>query len=287
MTLLRILSKVPFLVAQFVGGAIGFLVAHLPVEMKAVTEKNIKLCFPELSDSERKKLVLNSLVHTGYLMFELGQVWFQPLQKNLKRIINVSGKDIMDKAASRPHGVIVVAPHLGNWEILNHYIVQDYPGVIVYSPPKQKQFEKIIRELREKSGSRLVPASAAGVRAVYKHLKQGGVVYILPDQVPGTEGGMLAPFFGVPALTMTLVSRLVKKTGAEVVAVYGKRLPFYRGFDVVFRAADSRIYSADLEVSVVGLNATVERCVRDIPEQYQWSYKRFKRRPGLDQQIYS
>ena len=273
--------------AQLVGSGIGFLVAYLPAEIKKVTEKNIALCFPELSEIERKKLVLKSLVHTGYLMFELGQVWFQPLQKNLKRIINVSGKEIMDEAASRQNGVIVVAPHLGNWEILNHYIVQDYPGVIVYSPPKQKQFEKIIREVREKSGSRLVPASAAGVRAVYKHLKQGGVVYILPDQVPGTESGLLAPFFGVPALTMTLVSRLVKKTGAEVVAVYGKRLPCYRGFDVVFRRADSRIYSADLEVSVTGLNATVESCVRDIPEQYQWGYKRFKRRPGLDQLIYS
>jgi KDO2-lipid IV(A) lauroyltransferase len=285
--LLEISSKLSLKSAHFIGACIGWIALRIPGSLLRVTQKNIALCFPEMDKTKRQELVRNSLRHTAYLMMELGLAWLRPVEKNLEKIVNVTGQDIMESAVKQGQGVIVLAPHLGNWEWLNVYTSKIYPGVSVYKQPKQPLFDRILLSSREKGGGQLAPANTAGVKIIYRHLKQGGIVYILPDQVPGTEGGLIAPFFSIPALTMTLVSRLTSKTGAKVVAVYGKRLNHHQGFEVVFKNVDERIYSPDMKTSVTGLNATVESCVRDIPEQYQWSYKRFKRGSELHSTIYS
>ena len=104
---------------------------------------------------------------------------------------------------------------------------------------------------------------------------------MLPDQVPPPSGGEFAPFFGVPALTMTLLNRLQQKTGAAVVIGYARRVD--GGFRIVFRAAASGIDSEDLGTGLAALNHCVELTALDAIEQYQWEYKRFKRQPdGVD-----
>ena len=283
---LKLTSKLPLSTVQRIGGSLGWVVAQFPAEITQVTQKNIELCFPELTAKARRHLTVQTMVHTGQLMMETGAAWFRTAEQNLRLVAMVRNQTVMDAAADAGRGVIVIAPHLGNWEWLNCYTSQRYPGVMIYSPPKLPGFDAILRQSREIGGGQLAPANASGIKMVYKHLKEKGVVYILPDQVPGTEGGAVAPFFGVPAVSMTLVSRLAKKTGARVVAVYGKRLPLHAGFEVVYLDADARIYSDDTQTSVEGLNATVEACVRDAPEQYQWSYKRFKRCPDLGLNVY-
>ncbi|MBL4608379.1 MAG: lysophospholipid acyltransferase family protein [Pseudomonadales bacterium] len=286
-SLMKLTARFSLPTVQRLGGGFGWLAAQLPAEITHVTQKNIDMCFPELSPQSRRKLVVQTMMHTGYLMMEIGSAWFRTVEDNLRLISQVRGQSIMDDAAAQGRGVIVIAPHLGNWEWLNSYTSQRYPGVMIYSPSKQPQFDSILRKSREIGGGKLAPANAAGVKTVFKHLKQGGVVYILPDQVPGKEGGIVAPFFGIPAFSMTLVSRLANKTNARVVAVYGKRLPKHQGFETVYINADERIYSKDVQTSVTGLNATVEACIRDAPEQYQWSYKRFKRSAELGLNIYA
>ena len=112
-----------------------------------------------------------------------------------------------------------------------------------------------------------------------KALKRGEQIGILPDQEPKLEGGVFASFFSVQALTMTLVSGLIARTGAKVVCGYAERLPKGRGYGVHFKQVDPLIYDPDLKESVEGLNRSVEACVKQLTEQYQWEYKRFKRRP--------
>ena len=286
LSFLKLTSKYPLSITQSIGGGLGWFVAQFPAEITQVTQKNIELCFPEVTAKARRRLTVQAMIHTGQLMMEIGAAWFRTAEQNLQLVATVRNQPVMDRAAEAGRGVIVIAPHLGNWEWLNCYTSQRYPGVMIYSPPKHPKFDAILRQSREIGGGQLAPANASGIKMVYKHLKKKGVVYILPDQVPGAEGGTVAPFFGVPAVSMTLVSRLAKKTGARVVAVYGKRLPSHAGFEVVYLDADERIYSDDTQTSVEGLNATVEACVRDAPTQYQWSYKRFKRSPDLGLNVY-
>jgi KDO2-lipid IV(A) lauroyltransferase len=115
------------------------------------------------------------------------------------------------------------------------------------------------------------------VRALLKALKGNGMTAVLPDQEPDPEGGVFAPFFGVQALTMTLVHGLVSRTGCEVIMAYAKRVA--GGWEIVFEEADPDIGDANVERAVAALNHSVETCIRDCPEQYHWEYKRFKKRP--------
>ena len=115
----------------------------------------------------------------------------------------------------------------------------------------------------------------SGLRAVLQALRANDMALLFPDQVPPRHSGQFAPFFGEPTLTMTLGSKLLRRSGARAVCAYCKRLPGGR-YELVFRPVDEAIYDTDLATSLVGLNRSVEACVRECPEQYQWEYRRFK-----------
>ena len=105
------------------------------------------------------------------------------------------------------------------------------------------------------------------------------MVGILPDQIPPAEGGRFVPFFGEPALTMTLPSKLIQKTKAKVFCGFAQRLPNARGYKIIVEEAISDIYSEDLDESIIALNRTIEKTIMKSVEQYSWEYKRFRRRP--------
>lgn len=139
--------------------------------------------------------------------------------------------------------------------------------------------DRLLKEVRSRSGVKLAPTNRKGVAQLLTALRQGEMVGVLPDQVPADSSGGFAPFFGEPAFTMTLISKLVQRTEAEVFCGFAQRLPAGRGFRAVFRPADPAIASDDLTVSLTALNRTVQECVALAPSQYQWEYKRFRRRP--------
>jgi KDO2-lipid IV(A) lauroyltransferase len=172
-------------------------------------------------------------------------------------------------------GVLILAPHHGNWEMVGLYLGQRYGITSMYLPSQGAAVDELVRSGRSRSGATLVPADTSGVRAVLKVLKSGGIAGMLPDQVPKGAGAEPSPFFGQSALTMTLASNLLQKTGARAIFAFALRLP-EGGFKLVFREPDPAIYSDDLAQSLAGLNRGVENCAREQPEQYQWEYKRFK-----------
>ena len=240
------------------------------------TKDNIELCFPELSTEQQQKLIKQSLIETGKLFAEFGMVWEWPTEKALSQIRSVKGKEHLDAIAAKGKGVIVLAPHHGNWEMVGLYLSTLRPMAALYKPPKIKALETYMSGVRGRHGSELVPTNKRGVIRLFSILSNKGMVGILPDQVPGGNGGINVPFMGVPANTIKLVSRLIGRTDCEVVSLCAIRLPNAEGFEMVFRPADPEIYSEDVETSVAALNRSVESCVRDHPEQYQWEYKRFK-----------
>jgi KDO2-lipid IV(A) lauroyltransferase len=159
--------------------------------------------------------------------------------------------------------------------------------VCMYRPPRQQSFDAIIRDSRQRTGTRVVPTDAQGIKALFQSLKQGEVVGILPDQDPRDAGSaVFAPFFGVQANTMTLISRLAAKTGAAVIFTFAERLPSGQGFRLHLMPAPPQIADPDPQRAAAALNAGVEACVRMAPAQYQWSYKRFRSRPAGERGLY-
>ena len=275
LTLLRFNAAMPLLLNHALGVFVGTLATWIPNKRLSTCRTNIQRCFPELSVNESKRLVRSTMRHTGRGLVEAGRMWLRPAEDNLALIRAVEGEEVVQQALESGRGVILATPHLGNWELFGLYCSHNYPMTNMYRAPPMKGLDETIREGRQSSGGRYVPADASGVRAQLKALKDGEMVGILPDQVPA-EGSVTAPFFGIPAVTMTLLSQLARKSGAVVIFGFAERLPWARGYRLHFLPPDDLITTADLEDSVAHVNQQVEKCIRMRPEQYLWVYKRFR-----------
>lgn len=276
---LWLIGRLPLRVLHGLGAILGALVGGTGRGQARTARRNLALAFPELSQTARQKLLDASLRATGQALFETCRFWTRPARDNLPLVREVIGADLLDAAQAAGQGVIVAAPHLGHWELLNQWLAVRAPIAIVYRPPRQAWLEDLLRHARGHEGVSQVRAEAAGVRQLFRRLKDGGSVGILPDQQPKRGDGEFAPFFGVAALTMTLLPRLAHKTGAAVLFGWAERLPDSQGFRVRISSAAPEIADPDPVVATAALNAGVEACVRIAPEQYQWGYKRYSKRP--------
>lgn len=210
---------------------------------------------------------------------EMGKSWVLPLASTFTLVAETEGMDEYRRALEGEQGTILLAPHLGNWEIFGLYASQSTEAMFMYQPPKLPALDSLLQRSRSRGGLRMAPTNRKGVSMVLAALQRGEMVGVLPDQVPSDEGGEYADFFGQPALTMTLVSKLVQRTGARVFCGFAQRLPAGKGYKLIVREADSMIGDEDIAKSVRGLNKTVEEFVRLAVAQYQWEYKRFRRQP--------
>lgn len=245
-------------------------------DMRRITELNLQHCFADKTNKERQKLAKASLLETAKVAFEMPKVWLQSGEKSLKKVVKVSGEEHLKQLQSEGNGVLIIAPHLGNWEYLGHYLATHYSSMYMYKPSKSAVLNHIVISGRTKTGAQLAPTDKKGVLMVLKHLKQGGVTGILPDQAPDDPASRVsANFYSKPAPTMTLVSSLAKKPNIKAVAAFAKRLSC-GNFEIIIKPAPNELYSDDIETSATALNAAVESIIAEAPAQYQWEYKRFK-----------
>ncbi|HEC27282.1 MAG TPA: hypothetical protein ENI67_07730 [Gammaproteobacteria bacterium] len=275
-TVLRTNARLPLSVLHTIGNIFGSLLVILPGKRVATCRANIETCFPELSRSSQRRLVRQSLRQISKGLMEVGRLWLQPVEKNLAMIKSVSGEEHITKCLEEGRGVILAAPHMGSWELAGSYVSSRYPLTTMYQKPPLKGLSKLIKDGREGSGGNYVPTDNSGIRAMLKALLKGEMVGLLPDQVP-SRGGVIAPFFDNPALTISLLSKLAAETDATVIFVFAERLPWARGFKIQFLPPDELISSTALEESATRINAQVEKCIRMAPDQYLWIYKRFQK----------
>ncbi|WP_281400855.1 lysophospholipid acyltransferase family protein [sulfur-oxidizing endosymbiont of Gigantopelta aegis] len=284
---LSFFALMPLRLNHFVGSYLGLILYYLKGKSWRVSRINIQLCFADKSADEQEKILKDSLIELGKQFTEMGPMWLWSPEKTLALLTQVSGKEYMDAAMKSNKGVFLLTPHLGCWEIAGLYLGANIPVTILYSRPKIKALDDIVRQSRIRSGAKLVSADASGVKSIFKTLKQGNGTGILPDQNPDDiNSGVFAPFFGIQTLTMTFISKLASKTGASIVIGYAERLPKGKGYHLHIKPAVPNISHADPLISATALNQTVENFIREVPAQYQWSYKRFKKRPEGEAKIY-
>jgi len=273
---MRLLGKLPLGLGRLLGTALGRLCWAFEDRGSRTTMCNLQQCFPEKSEAELESIARDSMVETGRLAVEICQVWHKDQAWLNSKIVEITGKEILENAVAEGKGVIVLAPHIGNWEVLGLWLVPFASRcTYLYSPPKQPYLEPVMKRARERFGASTVPTSRRGIAELLKRLKNGEMTGILPDQVPDEGGGELSMFYGSPVLTMTLIHGLVQRTGCRVVA--GVALRAEKGFHIHIREVSGTIASAEQSESLRALNQSVEDCINLAPEQYQWEYKRFKK----------
>jgi KDO2-lipid IV(A) lauroyltransferase len=271
-------SRLPMGVFRALGVALGWLFWNIRSRKRRIVEANLALVRSDLDAAARAGLARECVRQTGISLVEVFGIWTHP-RRTLAQVREVRGFELFDTALAARRGLILCAPHLGSWEVANYWIGARTPFATFYTQPRHVQAEALLRRLRQGGASLQFPIDDSGVRRVFRHLRDGGVVSIMPDHVP-RAGGVVAPFFGVPALTMTLLPRLAQRTGAKVLMLFVERLPDARGFRVHFREPPDTLADPDPYVACAAMNAAIEACVRDAFAQYQWNYKRFKGRAG-------
>jgi KDO2-lipid IV(A) lauroyltransferase len=271
------LSLLPLPVLHALAVSLAWAAEKLKVPEWRVARINVDLCFPSWPQQDRYQLARKAIRENGKGVLELAALWYWPLPRVLQLIKAVHGADVIDSALAEGEGLLVIAPHQGAWEILQIWLSQRTRLNALYRTPRWVELEALFNRGRSRSGATFWPAKPSGIRALYKALKSGQSVGVLPDQSPPGEG-VFVPFFSHPAKTMTLFGKLAARTNAPVVIGWAKRLPNGRGYTLHWHRVTEPVDAEEVEVAAAALNREIEQVVLSCPEQYQWTYRRFLRR---------
>lgn len=280
--LARTIGLLPLPLLRRLGILAGRLSYRIDNRETRVARRNMQLIHPNDSPQQREQRVRGILESSGQTLFETLAVWTRPRRKALKLLTGVQGKQHFDAALAKGRGVIIAAPHYGNWEFLLKYVADNGPLSLVYRAPGKAYGDDFLGRARGGVNVTLVPAEATAMRPLLKALQRGEAVGITPDQQPKQGGGEFVPFFGIPALTLSLIAKLAGRHVTPVVFAYAERSA--RGFEVHFEPEEPALHDTDLTAGLAAMNRRVESIARRDFRQYQWTYKRFSIRPDPSEQ---
>lgn len=266
--LLRLVARLPLCVLHTLGRWLGLIVYMLPGRYRSRLKANAAQA--GYSDPA---FLRRAAAQTGAMILETPKIWLE--EEACMKIASFADPDMMAEMVAEGRGVLVLTPHLGSFEICARKIAQEMPLTVMFREPRQASLRPIVEQARNTSRLQAVPATTQGVRAFVRALRRGEAVGMLPDQVPGQGEGVWAPVFGRDAYTVTLPGRLASQTNAAVFMTAGERLPGGRGWRVHFvRVPEPLPEQADAQAAL--FNAQMAALIERFPEQYLWSYHRYK-----------
>jgi len=215
---------------------------------------------------------------SGMLFSDSLWIWRNPA-KALK-LVEVQNWDVVEAAIGEGHGLVMLTPHLGGFEIIPRVLAQHFPATILYRPSRQEWLNEVVEEGRAYPNMHFVPTNLNGVRQMTRALARGEAIGILPDQVPSGGEGVWVPFFGRPAYTTPLPARLANRNNTPVVMFTAKRKGIGQGW--LMQATRLESLSEDATVAATELNLAIENAVLVAPEQFIWSYNRYKHPTGAE-----
>lgn len=271
-TIFRLFAWLPLSALHSLGALLGRLTYAASAQYAARTRENLRQAGLTSDEAQYRDMLSATIAEAGKGITELTWIWERPYDEVVGKMRKCTGLEYIEAAQVRGKGIIFFTPHLGCFEISSLYASQHIPITVLYRPPKLGFLEDIMRSGRARGQVRLAKADIGGVRLLYKALKRGEAIGLLPDQVPSQGEGEWADFFGRPAYTMTLVGRLAESSGATVLIAYAERLPHGQGYDIHFEPL-LLDFAAPVPQQV---NAALERVIRVCPAQYLWSYNRYK-----------
>jgi KDO2-lipid IV(A) lauroyltransferase len=268
LVLIRMLAVLPLPVLHGLGRFLGRCIYALPGRYRDRLRTHAELAgFTDPAFARR------AAGEAGAMIMETPKVWLQT-QKCLA-LMDDHEHTVVEALLAENRGILYLTPHLGCFEIAARHVSKYGPITVMYRPPRHAALEPAMDRARNMAGLRAVPANIQGVREFVRALKRGEAVGMLPDQVPSSGDGVWAPFFGRPALTMTLAGKLARQTGVAVVFGVAERLPKGKGWRMHYLQLPEPLPEDPVALATL-INHHMEIMIRRFPEQYLWSYNRYK-----------
>ncbi len=282
--LMVVAARLPLGLQRRLATGLGRLTWLLRARRRQIAQINIDLCFPHLSAPARRALARDHLSAAAMGLFETATAWWAPDERIGPRI-HISGLEHLHAARASGKGIILLTGHSTCLELGARALTAHSPFHGMYRQHKNALFEALMMDCRLKR-SRRVPIARDDVRGVLRALRRGEAVWYAPDQNYGGTDAVFAPFFGVPALTITATGRMAAAGRAIVLPYWPIRLPGNRGYEIVVEPPWSDFPSGDDLADATRVNQWVESCVLRAPEQYLWVHRRFKTRPPGQARLY-
>lgn len=270
--LFDVLARLPLPLLHRLGALLGRLTYLFSARYAARLHENLRLSGLAEGEETYRKLLQANIREAGKGVLELPWVWLRPLPQVMAAIQSCDGWEEVAAARADGRGIIMLTPHLGCFEVVSLYIGSHMPMTIMYRAPRWPSLDRLMHRGRARGQIRMVGADLGGVRQMFKTLKQGGVIGVLPDQAPGNGEGEWVPFFGRPAYTMTLIGRLVELSHPAVFMCVGERLQHGAGYVLHFTPLT---FDSGRPLPPQ-MNAALEQTIARLPAQYLWSYNRYK-----------
>ena len=272
---LNTIAVLPLALVQVIGASLGML-AYLG-------SKQYRSLFRPQYEAVTKARKLpvklwEAIRASGMLFSDSLWIWRNP-QKSLK-LVEVQNWDVVETAIGEGNGLVMLTPHLGGFEIIPRVLAQYFPATILYRPSRQEWLNEVVEEGRAYPNMHFVPTNLNGVRQMTRALTRGEAIGILPDQVPSGGEGVWVPFFGRPAYTTPLPARLANRNNTPVVMFTAKRKGLGQGW--LMQATRLSSLSEDTNTAATELNTAIENAVLVAPEQFIWSYNRYKHPAGAE-----
>jgi KDO2-lipid IV(A) lauroyltransferase len=278
-----VLHWLPLPVIAMFGRGLGRLLYRFGHARRRIVLTNLGLCFPAMSEAEKSAMARRHFEAIGRSLLERGLAWWAS-ESRMRKLVRIEHLDRLRALEGRP--VILLVPHFVGLDLCGTRITMEANIVSVYARQKNPVVDRMLYRGRTRFGDQLILSRQEGMRLVVRALKEGRPLYYLPDMDYGPRDAIFVPFFGVPAATIPALSRLVRLTGAAVLPCVARMPPDGSGYVFDIREAWTGFPGASIEDDTRRMNAFIEDCVREMPEQYYWVHKRFKTRPPGEKGFY-
>lgn len=272
---LNVIAALPLTVAQLFGASLGILAYVVSKQYRGLFRPQ----YEAVVRSRNLPFKLWPAVRASGMLFS-DSLWIWRNPEKALALVEVQNWDLVETAISEGHGLVMLTPHLGGFEIIPRVLAQHFPATILYRPSRQAWLNEVVEEGRAYPNMHFVPTNLHGVRQMTRALTRGEAIGILPDQVPSGGEGVWVPFFGRPAYTTPLPARLANRNNTPVVMFTAKRKGLGQGW--LMQATRLSPLSEDATLGAAELNLAIENAVLVAPEQFIWSYNRYKHPAGAE-----
>lgn len=284
LALMWILHWLPLPVLGRLGEGIGSLLFVGLRARRNITLTNLRLCMPEVPETERRLIARRHFQAYARSVLERGILWWGS-EARLRRLIKIEPQIPLDQIQSGP--TILLCPHFVSLDVAGIAVALETSVCSIYTRQRNRVFDEALKKGRSRFQPVTIVPRAEGIKPIMRAMRNGLPFFMLPDMDFGAKDAEFVPFFNIPAATLTATARLAAVTGAKVIPVVATFLPDYRGWKVTFYPAWEDYPGTDMFAATRRMNGFIEDRVRETPAEYFWTHKRFKTRPAGEPSVYS
>ncbi len=271
--ILRVFEPLPFALLVWLGRRVGAVIVRLPLGFVRIARRNLELCLPEMSLTERESILREHFRSLGIGIFETAISWWSS-DERIRKLTRLEGEEHLNAALARGRGAILLSAHFTTLEIGARALCARVAASIMYRPTSNVVLERLLMRNRGLRAKRAIPRD--DIRTLIAALKNNEPVWYAPDQSYRKKGAEMVQFFQLPAATNTATSRLARMTGAAVLPYFPERLPGSQGYRMVIHPMLDNFPTDNPAADARRFNELIEAQVRRVPAQYLWIHRRFK-----------